>query len=156
MQRVTISLDEELTHAFDTLIADQGYGSRSEAMRDLVRQAIAARREIRSDGECVANLSYVYNHHVRALAQRLTEISHEHHDQVVATFHVHLDHEHCLESVMLKGRTSEVRALADAIRAERGVTFGELNLISVAANDQHHHGDAHRHEAHGHLTPRLR
>jgi CopG family nickel-responsive transcriptional regulator len=152
MQRVTVSLDEELAAAFDALAADQGYASRSEAVRDLVRKAITDRREQAVEGDCVANLSYVYNHHVRDLAQRLTELSHAHHDQVVATFHIHLDHDHCLESVMLKGPTGEVRALADAIRAERGVRFGQLNLIAVEPNGEHADA-AHRHGAHEHLRP---
>ena len=153
MQRVTISLDEGLAEAFDVLIAGQGYESRSEAVRDLVRRAIAERRDETAGGDCVANLSYVYSHHVRALAQRLTEISHAHHDQVVATFHIHLDHEHCLESVMLKGPTAAVRGLADAIRAERGVRFGQLNLIAVEPHGRHAGGEAHRHGAHDHLSP---
>lgn len=154
MQRVTVSLDENLAEAFDALAAEQGYGSRSEAVRDLIRKAIAQRCEQAAEGDCVANLSYVYNHHVRALAQRLTELSHQHHDQVVATFHVHLDHDHCLESMMLKGRTEQVRALADAIRAERGVRFGELNLIAVEPNGEHgHEVGGHRHGAHQHLRP---
>ena len=155
MQRVTISLEETLAEAFDGLIAGQGYESRSEAMRDLVRKAIAERRDAAPDGDCVGNLSYVYNHNVRALAQRLTEISHEHHDLVVATFHVHLDHDHCLESMMLKGHTAQVRALADAIRAERGVRFGELNLIAVAPNGDHGPAAGHKHGRHEHLTPEL-
>ena len=155
MQRVTISLEETLAEAFDSLIAGQGYESRSEAMRDLVRKAIAERQYASTDGDCVGTLSYVYNHHVRALAQRLTEISHEHHDLVVATFHVHLDHDHCLESMMLKGHTAQVRALADAIRAERGVRFGELNLIAVAPNGDHGPEAGHKHDRHEHLTPEL-
>lgn len=155
MQRVTISLEESLAEAFDGLITGQGYESRSEAVRDLVRKAIAERRDAAAEGDCVGNLSYVYNHHTRALAQRLTEISHQHHDLVVATFHVHLDHEHCLESMMLKGRTARVRALADAIRAERGVRFGELNLIAVAPNGDHGPEAGHRHGRHEHLTPEL-
>jgi CopG family transcriptional regulator, nickel-responsive regulator len=153
MQRVTVSLEETLAEAFDALVAEQGYGSRSEAVRDLVRKAIRDRRGETTEGDCVANLSYVYSHHVRALAQRLTEISHEHHDLVVATFHIHLDHEHCLESTMLKGPTSQVRALADAIRAERGVRFGELNLIAVRPGGDHPAGFRHSHGPHEHLSP---
>jgi len=156
MQRVTISLDEDLAAAFDEMVADQGYVSRSEAIRDLVRKTMAARREAAADADCVANLSYVYSHQTRTLAQRLTEIGHRHHDLVVASLHVHLDHDHCLESVMLKGRTAQVRALADQIRAERGVRFGELNLVTVARHGDHNHdGDAHIH-GHDHLTPELR
>jgi CopG family nickel-responsive transcriptional regulator len=154
MQRVTISLDESLAEAFDLVAAEQRYSSRSEAVRDLVRKAISTRRDQTDEGECVANLSYVYNHSVRSLAQRLTEISHAHHDLIIATFHIHLDHDHCLESTMLKGAKARVRALADAIRAERGVRFGDLNLIAIEPNA---HGEAlthdHGHGEHNHLTP---
>lgn len=153
MQRVTISLEEALAGAFDALCAERGYGSRSEAVRDLVRKAIAERGAETADGDCVANLSFVYNHHVRALAQRLIDIGHDHHDLVVTTSHVHLDHEHCLESMILRGRTAQVRAFADLVRAERGVRFGELNLISVEPHGRHPDGAAHRHGAHDHLTP---
>lgn len=150
MQRITISLDETLATAFDEMAATQGYQSRSEALRDVVRNAVEAQRLERRDGDCVANLSYVYSHEVRALAQRLVDIGHEHHDLVVATTHVHLDHENCLESMMLKGSTVKVRALANAIRAERGVRFGELNLVSVSPAGAHTHGEGSPHE---HLTP---
>ncbi len=154
MQRVTISLDETLAEAFDLVVAEQAYGSRSEAVRDLVRKAISTRRDQASEGDCVANLSYVYNHTVRSLAQRLTAISHAHHDLVVATFHIHLDHDHCLETTMLKGATVRVRALADAIRAERGVRFGELNLIAVEPNAHHaQHSHDHQHDRCDHMTP---
>ena len=153
MQRLTISLDEELATTFDEMSEVQGYRSRSEAVRDIVRKAVEARRIERSDGDCVANLSYVYSHAVRALAQRLTEIGHEHHELVVATTHLHLDHDNCLESMMLKGPTTKVRALADAICSERGVRFGELNLISVSPNNRHGDREGHRHGPHEHLTP---
>ena len=156
MQRVTISIDEALGEAFDQLIAEQGYQSRSEAMRDLVRKAVEGRRAAGEAGVCVANLSYVFNHHTRALSQRLAALGHDHHDLVVATTHVHLDHENCLESVMLKGPTARVRGLADAIQAERGVRFGDLNLISVGDHGEHAMSDEHRHGPHGHLTPTSR
>lgn len=158
MQRVTISLEEELAQSFDELCRAQGYTSRSEAMRDLVRHAVDRRRleDGRSSGgtHCVANLSYVYDHHVRSLAQRLTEIAHQHHGLVLATTHVHLDHDNCLETVILKGRTAAVRAFADGVRAERGVRFGEINLISVAA-DGGHPGvvEEHNHSDRSHLSP---
>jgi CopG family nickel-responsive transcriptional regulator len=155
MQRVTMSLDDALAEAFDVLIAEQGYTSRSEAMRDQLRRAVEARRIEQAQGACVANLSFVYNHHIRALAQRLTEIAHDHHDLIVSTMHVHLDHENCLESTVLKGETARVRAFADSLRAERGVTFAELNLISVETGDTAHQSTAaHRHSGDGvHLTP---
>jgi CopG family nickel-responsive transcriptional regulator len=155
MQRVTMSLDDALAAAFDVLIAEQGYTSRSEAMRDQLRRAVEARRIDQAQGACVANLSFVYNHHIRALAQRLTEIAHDHHDLIISTMHVHLDHENCLETTVLKGETVRVRALADSLRAERGVTFAELNLFSVATGDTPHNDpDGHHHSGDSaHLTP---
>ena len=132
MQRVTVSLDEDVATAFDALSEAQGYASRSEAVRDLVRRAVDERRlQAKGDGLCVANLSYVYDHHVRALAGRLVEHQHAHHDLVIATTHVHLDHHNCLESTLLKGSVDAVRALTDGITAERGVRYGAVNLVSM-------------------------
>lgn len=131
LQRVTISLDETLGRDFDVMIAAQGYTSRSEAMRDLVRLAIEARRHDQAgDAPSVACLSYVYDHHTRSLAQRLTEIGHEHHDLVVSTSHIHLDHDSCLETVILKGHALKVRDFAEKVQAERGVRSCKLNLVS--------------------------
>src|SRR3981081_1495218 len=106
MERITMSLDEELAKAFDALIHDRGYVSRSEAMRDLLRREIETHRHARYVRTwCVASLSYVYDHGVRNLAERLTAAQHDHHDLVVSSMHVHLDHEHCLETVILRGPT---------------------------------------------------
>jgi len=155
MDRITMSIDEALMRDFDQLIQDRGYGSRSEAMRDLLRREIETYRQDRDPkAQCVANLSYIYNHHERNLAERLMEAQHIHHDLVMATMHVHLDHEHCLESVMLKGAAALVRALADRTQAERGVRHGQLNLVSVKADDAHPKSGYHRHVGHSHLIPR--
>lgn len=137
MQRLTISLDDALAKAFDTLAARQGYGSRSEAVRDLIRRAVDADRlGAGGDEPCVANLSYVYDHHVRDLAQRLTELQHAHHDLVISSTHVHLDHHACLESTMLRGPANAVRALSEGIEAQRGVRFAALNLVSAAGAER--------------------
>lgn len=142
MERFTISLNEDLAREFDRLIGDRGYRNRSEAVRDLLRGQLEESRQARGEARhCVANLSYVYNHHERELAERLTAIAHEHHDLTVSTLHAHLDHEHCLESVILRGATLAVRAFADALMAERGVRHGKLNLVSVEAEEgRHSHG----------------
>lgn len=154
MQRMTMSLDEALADEFDELVKARGYQNRSEAVRDLMRQAIEARRlEKNVSKYCVANLSFIFNHHERALAERLTEVQHAHHDLVVSSTHVHLDHENCLESVMLKGATKSVRAFANQVRAERGVRFGNLNLVSVDTGDTHKGLGAHTHKGHSHLSP---
>ncbi len=158
MERITISIDEELARAFDALIAARGYGNRSEAVRDLLRDYLeSASRTDDSAGQCVANLSYVYNHHERDLAERLTELQHGHHDLTVATMHAHLDHDNCLESVILRGPTAAVRAFADALIAERGVRHGKLNLVSVeVSRGVHSHGYAPRGRSspHLHLKPK--
>ena len=154
MQRLTISIDDALASEFDTLTQDQGYTSRSEAMRDLVRQAVEGRRIAETDaGHCVASLSYIYDHGTRALAQRLNQMQHDHHDVVVSTMHVHLDHDTCLETSILKGTTKAVRALADAIKAERGVRFAEINLITASLNGHHPDHVHHAHGPEGHLSP---
>jgi len=151
MDRFTISLDERLAAAFDQLIRERGYTTRSEAVRDILRSQLQEREERRdTKGSCVANLSYVYNHHERELAERLTRIQHAHHDLTVSTMHAHLDHEQCIETVMLKGAIVEVRKFADEIIAETGVRHGKLNLINVDLGKPHKHGGS----THRHLKPR--
>ena len=145
MERFTISLDESLAGQFDELISARGYSNRSEAVRDLIRGAIESdRQRAAPTGHCVANLSYVYNHHTRELAERLTAIQHDHHDLTVAAMHVHLDHENCLETVILKGRTETVVRFAQRLMAESGVRHGQFNVISVEPEHRHAHdgGDA--------------
>ncbi|MBU1237869.1 MAG: nickel-responsive transcriptional regulator NikR [Gammaproteobacteria bacterium] len=158
MERFTISLDEDLAREFDELIAKRGYLNRSEAIRDLLRGHLeSARQTGEANDYCVANLSYVYNHHERDLAERLTELQHGHHDLTVATLHAHLDHDNCLESVILKGPVASVRAFADAMVAERGVRHGSLNVVSVDVDQgRHSHGYAPRGKSspHLHLKPR--
>lgn len=151
MERITISLPEELAEEFDRLIAERGYDNRSEAVRDILRAHLDRMREAReADGQCVANLSYVYNHHERELAERLMTIQHAHHDLTVSTMHAHLDHDHCIETVLLKGPVQAVRRFANALVAERGVRHGQLNLVMVDLSRTHRHGDG---EPHMHLKP---
>ena len=141
MERFTISLDGELAREFDALIAERGYGNRSEAVRDLLRAQLELWRQTRDEApHCVANLSYVYNHHERELAERLMSIQHDHHDLMVSTLHAHLDHENCIESAILRGPTVEVRQFAERLMAERGVRHGKLNLVSVELGQRHSHG----------------
>ena len=159
MERITISLGQDLAAEFDRLIAERGYRNRSEAVRDLLRAHLEQARQERGGAtHCVASLSYVYNHHERDLAERLTALQHEQHDLAVATLHAHLDHENCLESVILRGPTAAVRSFADALVAERGVRHGQLNLIDVEldAGRGHHHGykPAGRSHGHVHLKPK--
>jgi CopG family nickel-responsive transcriptional regulator len=152
VERFTISLDEALAQQFDELIATRGYSNRSEAVRDLIRGAIEGDRQRDvPTGHCVANLSYVFNHHQRDLAERLTGLQHEHHDLTVAALHSHLDHENCLESVILKGPTAQVRQFADALMAESGVRHGQLNIVALEA--EHHHAHDADGAQHVHYRP---
>lgn len=132
MERFTISLDDKLATEFDTLIAARGYENRSEAVRDMLRSEMDRLRITNAPkGNCIASLSYVFNHHELDLAERITSIQHDHHDLTVSTMHVHLDHDHCLETVILKGEVRAVQQFADSICAERGVHHGNVNIISV-------------------------
>ena len=150
-----MSMDEALARDFDQLIKDRGYASRSEAMRDLLRREVEAHRQARAArSQCVANLSYVYNHHERKLSERLMESQHRHHELVVSTMHVHLDHRHCLETVILKGPTGTVRSFADGVQAERGVRHAHMNVVTVVPGDTHVALRGHRHDGHLHLMPR--
>jgi CopG family transcriptional regulator, nickel-responsive regulator len=147
MDRFTISLDEKLANAFDELIKERGYATRCEAVRDILRtnlQHNAEKRDTR--GSCIANLSYVYNHHERELAERLTSIQHAHHELTVSTMHAHLDHDQCIETVLLKGSVKRVREFAEEIIAERGVRHGSLTLVNAEFGTPHtHDGSTHRH-----------
>lgn len=159
MERVTISLDEGLLAAFDAFARRKGYENRSEAMRDLVRRSLEQDRldEGRA-AHAVACLSYVYDHEERELARRLARSQHRHHDLMCSTLHVHLDHENCLEVVLLQGPTRAVRSFAEATIAETGVRHGNVHLIPVDMVTGHHrhdyeHGRDHEHEHgrdHGH------
>jgi CopG family nickel-responsive transcriptional regulator len=130
MQRITITLDDDLMDELDRMIVAHGYQNRSEAIRDFARAGMAqAAQQTDKSGNCVAALVYVYDHAARDLSRRLVETYHGHHDLSMATLHVHLDHDHCMEVTALKGKGAEVQDFADHIIAERGVRYGRLVLI---------------------------
>ncbi len=158
MERFTISLSKTLAHEFDELIHKKGYQNRSEAVRDILRELLSNDRLQRDEApNCVAALSYVYNHHARDLAERLTSLQHEHHNLVLSSMHVHLDHTDCLETLMLRGPTREVTAFANTLMAEPQVRHGRLNLVPVEIHDRHdpqHHHHEHAHH-HLHSSPKI-
>lgn len=131
MQRVTLTLDDDLLDAVDAIARNRGYASRSEAVRDLLRLGLG-HEERSGEGETYATLSYVFDHHTRDLAKRVLQVQHEHHGLAVASMHVHLDHNTCLETVVLRGPRPDLVALSDAITAQRGVRYGALHLIPGA------------------------
>jgi CopG family nickel-responsive transcriptional regulator len=152
MERVTISLDADLTRDFDAMIRAKGYASRSEAVRDVLRAQLRLRTAHRDgSGSCIATLSYIYNHHERDLGERLKRLQHDHHDLTVSSMHAHLDHQECIETLILQGRIDAVQRFSDALMAERGVRHGQLNLIPTEHGAPHSHGG----RAHRHQKPRL-
>lgn len=154
MIRLTISIDDTLAATFDDMIAQRSYESRSEAMRDILRDAVEKwRSEEQIDGHCVASLSYVYDRQIGGLVARLAEIEHEHHDLVASSTAIRLDHDHSLVSVMLKGKAGKVKRVAQDIGALRGVRFADLNVLAVERGDTHRHDDSHHHHDMSHLSP---
>jgi len=136
MQRVTVTLDDELMADLDRIIAARGYQNRSEAIRDLARAGIReAAQEAGGAGECVAALVYVYDHAARELSKRLVQNFHGHHDMSLATLHVHLDDASCMEVTVLKGAAREVQHFAEHIIAERGVRHGRVVMIPAGPED---------------------
>jgi CopG family nickel-responsive transcriptional regulator len=158
MERFTVSLDGTLLEQFDRYMERHGYANRSEAVRDILRDRLESERlEEEEGGQCVACLSYIYNHHERELSRRLTDSQHAAHDLVRSTLHVHLDHENCMEVAVLEGNTANVRRFADGVMAETGVRHGNLSAVPVETKVagkhayQHGHGHAHTHDhAHTH------
>jgi CopG family nickel-responsive transcriptional regulator len=126
LTRFGISIDDRLLKRFDDLIADKGYVNRSEAIRDLIRNALVEDAWAREDEETVATVTLVYDHHTRDLADKLTEQQHSHHEAIISALHVHLDAHHCLEVVVVKGKAKSVKRLADELIGTKGVKHGKL------------------------------
>lgn len=151
MQRITITIDEQLARELDALVETRGYQNRSEAMRDLVRAGIIHTDATATSKECVASLSYVFDPSTRELPKRLARAFQEHHNICMATTRVALDHESVMEVCILKGRTADVQAFAERLIAERGVRHGRLSLLPASIEiTKHAHGEGHAH-AHEHV-----
>jgi CopG family transcriptional regulator, nickel-responsive regulator len=146
MQRLTITVDDDLVADVDEFIAARGYANRSEAIRDLVRSGLQqSSLEVAGSRDCIATLSYVYDHAARELPKRLTQDFHEHNHLAQATLHVHVSHDSCLEVTVLRGRSAEVKAFADHVIAERGVRHGHV-VFMPADLDDHSHDHGHHHD----------
>lgn len=146
LSRTGVSLEQDLLNEFDQLIARRGYKNRSEAIRDLIREALLA-QALDSNLPVVGTLTLIYDHHLPNLSQKLTETQHHAHDMVLAATHVHLDEVYCLEVIIMKGRSKEIRAMADSMLSLRGVKHGKLVLTGTGkelALNKHHSTD-HKH-----------
>src|SRR5258708_31779322 len=127
--RFGVSAEEDLLAGFDRLITSQGYGNRSEALRDLMRDALVRSHvDAKAGGrtEMLGSLTLVYDHHARDLADRMADIQHDHHGLVISVLHVHVSHDDCMEIIAMRGRAGEIRALAEALLSLKCVKHGKL------------------------------
>ena len=126
LSRFGVSIPARLLEKFDRLIGDKGYSSRSEAIRDLIRDRLVETQSESGSGPVVGALVLVYDHHTRELGERLTEIQHDVGDVVISTMHVHLTHRDCLEVLALSGRGDRIREFSDQVLSLKGVKHGKL------------------------------
>lgn len=129
--RIGVAIDGDLLGQFDALLARQGYPNRSEAFRDLIRDALVREQVSDPDSESVGTLTLVYDHHVRQLADKLTDLQHDHYREIISTLHVHMDHDNCLEVLVLRGRAGAIQQIADRLISTKGVKHGRLTLTSL-------------------------
>ena len=135
LSRIGVAIDSDLIEKFDRHIEQRGYTNRSEAFRDLIRDELIAEHSSGTSAPVVGTLTLVYDHHVRTLSEKLTGMQHEHHHSIVSALHVHLDHDNCLEVLVLKGKSGEIRSIADRLLSTKGVRHGKLTITTTAPFD---------------------
>ncbi len=133
LSRIGVAIDSDLLEKFDRLIGQRGYTSRSEAFRDLIRDDLVEKTWESPDSQVVGTVTLVYDHHVRLLNEKLTGIQHEYHHSILSTLHVHLDHDNCLEVLVVRGRSADVRKVADVLISTKGVKHGRLTITTTGA-----------------------
>jgi CopG family nickel-responsive transcriptional regulator len=126
LSRIGVAIDSDLLKRFDRLITKQGYGNRSEAFRDLIRDRLVTVTVQNPEAAVVGTITLIYDHHVRLLPEKLTDLQHQHHGVVISTMHAHLDHDTCLEVIVVKGASKQVQELADLLISVKGVQHGQL------------------------------
>jgi CopG family nickel-responsive transcriptional regulator len=152
LSRFGVSVEEELLQSFDQLINGQGYANRSEALRDLMRDALVKSKLETSPetGEALGSLTLVYDHHATELNDKMNEIQHDHHNLVVSVLHVHVSHDDCMEVIVLRGAIREIRSLSDALLSLKGVKHGKLFVTlpaqEITGRKAAANGHAHRHK----------
>lgn len=130
LSRIGVAIDTDLLEKFDQLIEQRGYTNRSEAFRDLIRDELVEKNWESPDSQVVGTVTLVYDHHVRMLSEKLTDIQHDFHHSILSTLHVHLDHDHCLEVLVVRGKSGEVRKVADVLISTKGVKHGRLTITT--------------------------
>lgn len=134
VERIGVSLEKDLLADFDKLIAKKGYQSRSEAIRDLIREQLGQQKASDSKATAVAVVFMVYNHHETKLMQKLTDLQHSHLLQTISSLHIHLDEHDCMEIITLRGRVSEINSTAEKLLSTKGVKLGKINVVSTDSN----------------------
>ncbi len=133
MEKITrfgVSIEPDLLEKFDRMIKRKGYSNRSEAIRDFIRENIIKEKNADSNQKGLGTLTILYNHHSGPLIERLLELQHQHYAQILTSTHIHVDHDNCLEVLILQGRIGDIQTLADNIKALKGIKHGELVLTS--------------------------
>ena len=130
LSRIGVAIDSDLLNKFDEHIGKRGYTNRSEAFRDLIRDELVQKNWELPDNQVVGTVTLVYDHHVRLLNEKLTDMQHDSFHNVLSTLHVHLDHDNCLEVLVVRGKAAAVKKLADALISTKGVKHGRLTITS--------------------------
>ena len=131
LTRFGVSLDSALLKKFDALIKQKGYANRSEAFRDLIRSSLVEEEwENGGKSESIGTINIVYDHHGKELMKKLNSIQHDYHSLIVSDTHVHLDHDNCLDVIIVKGRTSRIKEIADKLISVKGVKYGKLSIAT--------------------------
>ena len=129
--RFGVSIDNQLVKKFDALITRKGYATRSEAVRDMIRESLVEQEWESGDQETVGTITIVYNHHTRELDHALTDMQHKAFHQIVSALHVHLDAHNCLEVLVVKGKSKDIRKIADRLIGTKGVKHGKLTMTTT-------------------------
>lgn len=133
LSRIGVAIDSDLLEKFDRLIERRGYTNRSEAFRDLIRSELVEETWENPGRLVVGTVTLIYDHHVRLLNEKLTGLQHESFHQILSTLHVHLDHDHCLEVLVVRGKAAAVKKIADLLISTKGVKHGRLTLATTGA-----------------------
>jgi CopG family nickel-responsive transcriptional regulator len=145
LSRIGIALDSDLLKRFDRSIGGRGYTNRSEAFRDLIRDRLVSEQTAEPKATVVGTVTLIYDHHAYGITEKLTEVQHENHDLVVSTSHAHLDHESCLEVLIVHGQSARVARFADRLIGLKGVRHGRLVMTVPSRAIAHSPEPGHKH-----------
>ena len=130
LTRLSLSIEKSLLEQLEKLRKDSKYANRSEFIRDMIREQLVG-RQWQEDRQSLGTITLLYNHHLHKLSEKLTDLQHEHHQSILVSTHVHLDKHLCAEVLLVKGRASRIRKLADLLRQQKGVLHAALSISST-------------------------